>query len=259
MKTAGFLPQRWRTDEAATRHAAGISSVLETPPIAPQRDGLALFSMVGAAEVLPYLVAVKSLWRQLRRGRVVVLDDGSLTAQDRTILAHHCGDPEILHVGQVQRGPFPAGAKWERLLTVLDRRQSEYWVQLDSHTVTLGPVPEVTAALSRNRSFMLSDSGGFNGFSASGRSLAADFLSGAATVSGAGAEQVASGDEATRLLLARDSSVVVLPADRYLEHMGQERAESAALLHFPQPSRYEGEAYAAASDAALQLLHAKTG
>lgn len=150
-----FLPYRWRTKIDANRHAEAIADVLDTPPIVPRADGLVLFSMIGTAVVLPYLVAVKSLWAQLGRGRVALLDDGTLTAQDRAILAHHCGDPEIIRIDQVERGPFPKGGCWERFLTILDRRRSEYWLQLDSDTVTLGPVEEVARAISANRSFTL--------------------------------------------------------------------------------------------------------
>jgi hypothetical protein len=150
-----FLPFRWRTRIDATRHAEAIVDVLDTAPIVPRTDGLVLFSMIGTAVVLPYLVAVKSLWAQLQRGRVALLDDGTLTAQDRAILAHHCGDPAIFRIDQVQRGAFPAGGCWERFLTILDHRRGEYWLQLDSDTVTLGPVEEVERAIASNRSFTL--------------------------------------------------------------------------------------------------------
>lgn len=150
-----FLPYRWRTRINAARHAEAIASVLDTPPIVPRADGLVLFSMIGTAVVLPYLVAVKSLWHHLGRGRVALLDDGTLTGQDKALLAHHCGDPEIIPIASVQRGPFPAGGCWERFLTILDRRRGEYWLQLDSDTVTLGPVDEVAQAIATNRSFTL--------------------------------------------------------------------------------------------------------
>lgn len=150
-----LLPYRWRTRRDVARHVRAIADILQTPPIVPVSDGLVLFSMIGTAVLLPYLVAVKSLWRQVGRGRVVILDDGTLTAQDRTLLAHHCGDPEIIRIASVRTDPFPTGGCWERLLTILDRRDSEYWVQLDSDTVTLGPVDEVAEAISRNRSFTL--------------------------------------------------------------------------------------------------------
>lgn len=150
-----LLPHRWRARHEAGRHNAAIIGVLDTPPIVPRNDGLVIFSMIGTAVVLPYLVAVKSLWHYLRRGRVAILDDGTLTAKDRAILAQHCGDPQILRIADVRRGPFPKGGCWERLLTILDHRAGEYWLQLDSDTVTLGPVPELEQAIATNRSFTL--------------------------------------------------------------------------------------------------------
>ena len=155
MGALALLPRRWRSKAEAARHAAAITDVLGTPPIAPRGDGLVLFSMIGTAVLLPYLVAVKSLWRELGRGRVAILDDGTLTAEDRAILAHHCGDPEIIALARVGTAGFPKGGCWERLLTILDRRGGEYWLQLDSDTVTLGPVDEVLGAVSANRSFTL--------------------------------------------------------------------------------------------------------
>lgn len=155
MNMTSFLPHRWRAKREATRHAEAIAGILDTAPIRPKQDGLVLFSMIGTAVLLPYLVAVKSLWNELERGRVAILDDGTLTAQDRAILAHHCGDPEIMRISDVVLNEFPAGGTWERLLTILDRRQSEYWMQLDSDTVVIGPVPEVEEAIARNRSFIL--------------------------------------------------------------------------------------------------------
>src|SRR5262245_9260385 len=155
MKLNAFLPYRWRARREAARHATAIAGVLETPPIVPRQDGLVIFSMIGTTVLLPYLVAVKSLWRELGRGRIAILDDGTLTAQDRALLAHHCGDPEFLRIDLVPTDPFPRGGCWERFLTILDRRDREYWIQLDSDTVTLGPIDEVADAIDRNRSFIL--------------------------------------------------------------------------------------------------------
>ncbi|MCP5389145.1 MAG: hypothetical protein H6915_05205 [Novosphingobium sp.] len=149
------LPYRWRRRIDSARHDRAVRAILDTPPIRPRKDGLVLFSMIGTAVLLPYLVAVKSLWRQLQHGRIAILNDGTLTPRDRAVLARHCGDPEILEIDAVKVGAFPNGGTWERLLTILDHRQGEYWLQLDSDTVTIGPVPEVAQAIQSNRSFTL--------------------------------------------------------------------------------------------------------
>ncbi len=69
----------------------------------------------------------------------------------RTIAA----TPSCCRLADARTGPFPRGGCWERFLTILDRRDREYWLQLDSDTVTLGPVDEVADAIARNRSFTL--------------------------------------------------------------------------------------------------------
>jgi hypothetical protein len=150
-----YLPHRVRAPILNARQNRSARGILDTPPIQPADDGVVLFSMIGTAVLLPYLVAVKSLWTQVRRGRVVIMDDGSLTDSDRAILADHCGNPEVFPLKAVDTGAFPKGGTWERLLTIVDRRKDDYWVQLDSDTVTLGPVPEVVEAIAANRSFTL--------------------------------------------------------------------------------------------------------
>lgn len=132
-----------------------IRAVLDTPPIAARDDGVVLFSMMGTRVLLPYLVAAKSLHANLGRGRFVLLDDGTLNDADRVILARHLGEPRILRIADVDTGDCPRGGTWERLLTVLDLRREGYVIQVDSDTVTLGPVPEIVAAIEAGRSFTL--------------------------------------------------------------------------------------------------------
>ncbi|ESZ86392.1 MAG: hypothetical protein Q27BB25_14385 [Blastomonas sp. CACIA14H2] len=150
-----FLPYRLQTRLDNWRHDRACRPVLETAPIRPQHDGLVIFSMMGTAVLLPYLVAVKSFWGQLRRGRVVILSDGTLTTEDRAVLAWHCGDPEIIDIADVDHAGFPVGGAWERFLSILDRRADDYVIQLDSDTVTLGRPDVVADAIAANRSFTL--------------------------------------------------------------------------------------------------------
>lgn len=140
---------------AMWQHGRAAQPIVDTPPIVPKDDGLILFSMIGTAVLLPYLVAVKSLHAQLQGGRVVLLDDGTLTGEDKAVLAHHVGNPVILTFADIATEPCPQGNCWERLLAILDLRRENYVIQLDSDTVTLGPVTEVAAAIADNRSFTL--------------------------------------------------------------------------------------------------------
>lgn len=134
-------------------HAA--KGILATPPVRAADAGLILFSMIGTRVLLPYLVAAKSLHAQLGRGRFVILDDGTLSAADKAVLARHLDDPRIIAIASVDTGPCPRGGTWERLLTILDLRRSDYVIQIDSDTLAQGPVPEVVAAIDHGRSFTL--------------------------------------------------------------------------------------------------------
>ncbi|WEK46011.1 MAG: hypothetical protein P0Y56_13375 [Candidatus Andeanibacterium colombiense] len=136
-------------------HLRQARAVLATAPLVPQDDGVILFSMIGTRVVLPYLVAIKSLHQHLQRGRCVILDDGSLTSEDKAVLAGHLGNPEIHHIDDIDVGPCPRRSVWERLLLLLELRQQAYTLQVDSDTVTLGPVPEVLAAIEQGRNFTL--------------------------------------------------------------------------------------------------------
>ena len=136
-------------------HRSVARAILDTPPIKARQDGLVLFSMIGTRVLLPYLVAVKSLHYHLGGGRIVILDDGTLTDCDCAILSHHCDNPRIISIASVDTGPCPRGGTWERLLTILDIRAGDYVIQLDSDTVTLGPVDEVKEAIKAGRSFTL--------------------------------------------------------------------------------------------------------
>jgi hypothetical protein len=137
------------------RFLAGAREILDTAPVAVRDDGVIVFSMIGTRVLLPYLVAAKSLHRNLGLGRFAILDDGTLTPGDRSVLAHHLGDPQIFSVTDVDTGPCPKGGCWERLLTLLELRRDHYVIQLDSDTVTLGPVVEIAEAIAQGRDFTL--------------------------------------------------------------------------------------------------------
>lgn len=149
------LPQRalrklreWQFNRAAR-------AVLGTPALHTANDGLVIFSMIGTRVLVPYLVAAKSFHAHLGRGRFAILDDGTLTATDRAVLAVHLDAPQILSIAEVERGDCPKGGCWERLLSLLELRKGDYVIQLDSDTVTLGPVPEVAEAIAAGRNFTL--------------------------------------------------------------------------------------------------------
>ena len=126
-----------------------VHGVLAAPPARAADDGVVIFSMIGTRVVLAYLVAAKSLHAQLGRGRFAILDDGTLTSADKALLAAHLSSPEIFDIAAVDVGQCPRGGCWERLLTLLELRRDNYVIQLDSDTVTLGPVSEIAVVMDK--------------------------------------------------------------------------------------------------------------
>jgi hypothetical protein len=132
-----------------------VRGVLATPALRPGGKGLTIVTMLGTRDVLPYLLAVKSVQRHLPPARLVVLDDGSLTEADRGLLGVQLGRPEIRSIAAVPNEACPRGGCWERLLHILDLTREGYVIQLDSDVLANGPLPEVVAAVAANRSFTL--------------------------------------------------------------------------------------------------------
>jgi hypothetical protein len=111
--------------------------------------------MVCHNDLTMYLVAVKSFYRRVGEGEIVILNDGSLTPEDCGVLSEHLGSPTFLQLSNVDTGGFPKGGCWERILSILDLLGEFYVVQLDSDTLTQKDVPEVVACIHSNTSFTL--------------------------------------------------------------------------------------------------------
>lgn len=133
-----------------------VKGLLQSPPIEPGADrSPAVLSQLQHKDVLMYLAAIKSFARHVPPGAVHVVDDGSLTPEDRTLLARHV--PEILfHALSDCREPgLPTGGTWERLTAIARLSKSRYVIQLDADTLTRAPVDEVAAAVRENRAFTI--------------------------------------------------------------------------------------------------------
>lgn len=127
--------------------------ILDTAPIRPA-DGPTVLSMVSGRDFLLYLVAAKSFHAQIGTGRFYVIDDGTLSDGQRAALASHLG-ATICPIADIPMGPTPRGGTWERLLRIADLVRESYVVQLDSDTLTVGPLDDVRAAIADDASFTL--------------------------------------------------------------------------------------------------------
>jgi hypothetical protein len=131
-------------------------SLLSTPPLQSDDTSLTLVSMVCHGEVLMYLLAAKSFCRQLGRNpQVVILNDGSFTRSDYATIHSQIPAAKIVAISEVPPANTPKGSCWERLLLISDLVSDTFVVQLDSDTVTVKPIPEVSRCIEANQSFTL--------------------------------------------------------------------------------------------------------
>jgi hypothetical protein len=151
---------RFRTKWAKRIFDARVSKIWRTPPIDFHPAEFTILSMVSHSDLSMYLLAVKSFYARLQSGKILIIDDGSLTADDRSALERHLCSPTIIRRDVINIGRFLSHIMWERLAYALDLSADEYVIQLDADTVTTGPVTEIADCIAENRAFTL---GTYNG------------------------------------------------------------------------------------------------
>lgn len=102
-----------------------------------------------------YLAAVKSFARQVPPSTVHVVNDGSLTPEDRALLARHVPGVQFHALEDCREPGLPIGGTWERLTAIAHLSQTHYVIQLDADTLTRGPIDEVAVAALTNRAFTI--------------------------------------------------------------------------------------------------------
>lgn len=130
--------------------------IYATPPLASQTDQLiAVLTQLQHKDVLLFLIAAKSLARFIPLREVLILNDGSLTPQDEKLLAYHLPHAQFFPITQFRHPRCPYGGCWERLLAIAHFNHNRYVIQLDSDTLTRGPLPEVCQNIATNTAFVL--------------------------------------------------------------------------------------------------------
>ena len=126
--------------------------ILSTPPLPIQEAPLCILSCVSHLDLMMYLVSIKSFYRFMGRGEIVILNDGTLTPADKDLLHHHVSPREIVNLDDV---PFDGtkGVRWGIILKVADLIEDNYVVQLDSDTITSRSISEVTDSVENGRAF----------------------------------------------------------------------------------------------------------
>jgi hypothetical protein len=129
--------------------------VLSTVPIHTKKSDLVIVTMVSHRDLLMYLIAIKSIYNYINNGEIVILNDGTLTEQDIALLKQHISFLAIYNVDDIKTGKCPKCGTWERFFLISEYIKDYYVIQIDSDTVTIGEIPEITKCLKDNNSFIL--------------------------------------------------------------------------------------------------------
>lgn len=134
-----------------------IRGILKTAPLRLDEHGRgpAVLSQLQHKDVLMYLAAVKSFAFQLPPAEVHVVDDGSLTKDDRALLSDHIPGLHFHALVESQVAGLPRGGTWERLIAIARLSETRYVIQLDADTLTLAAIPDVKAAARSNTGFTI--------------------------------------------------------------------------------------------------------
>lgn len=138
-------------------YARRVAFLAETPPVSLGGGPAAprVLSQLQHKDVLMYLAAIKSFARRVSLSGVHVVDDGSLTPEDRRLLGRHVPGVQFLQLGDCRDSRLPVGGTWERLIAIARLSESGYVVQLDADTLSVGSLDEVARACGENRSFTI--------------------------------------------------------------------------------------------------------
>ncbi len=130
--------------------------VLNTPPLEPRSGEAVIVSMLCHADVLMYLLAIKTFYRRLGAGNVVIIDDGTLSESDRRLLAHHVKPTEIVRASSLHSPACPTYISWKKLFCIANFLRDGFVIQLDSDTLTVGTdIEEVAKCVETGTSFIL--------------------------------------------------------------------------------------------------------
>ncbi len=129
--------------------------VLDSAPIELDAAGPALLSQLQHKDVQMYLAAIKSFARHLPPSEVHIVDDGSLTNDDRALLEKHVAGMVVHELKACRERDLPVGGCWERLIAIARLSETRYVIQLDADTLTLGDIREVADAVRNAKSFSI--------------------------------------------------------------------------------------------------------
>lgn len=130
--------------------------IFKTPPVTATTDQqVAVLTQLQHKDVILFLIAIKTFARQIPLSKVFIVNDGSLNNDDLITLRKHIPIADFYDAKQFSDPLCPTGGCWERLLAIASFIDQFFIIQLDSDTLTLSALDEVTYNIKTNTGFVI--------------------------------------------------------------------------------------------------------
>ncbi len=133
-----------------------IKGIFQTPPVTYRIcSSVTIVSMVSNDTLAMYLVAIKSFMKFFGYGTIEVINDGTLSESQLNVLKRHVPNIVITLAKNIDTHDCPCYISWKRLFRIQELSTSSYVIQLDTDTISLGPLCEVNERVKSNRGFLI--------------------------------------------------------------------------------------------------------
>lgn len=151
---------RWRTKLKKARFYRLTQGIFDTAPMPVVDAPWSIMSMVSNGDVQMYLLALKSFYARIGRGKITAIIDRNMPDQSRALLERHVPGIRFRILEDIDTGPCQRGGTWERILQVVENSSREYTIQIDCDTLAFGPdLSEVLSCVESNTAFTLGSMG----------------------------------------------------------------------------------------------------
>ena len=130
--------------------------ILKVKPLEFDASSSAIvFSQLPHKDLRMFLVALRSFARFVPLKGVHLLNDGSMTDEDKVLLHELIPNVAFYNLEDFRSPVCPTGGCWERLLGIAELIRDHYVIQLDSDTLAVSAIDEVAECARKNIAFAL--------------------------------------------------------------------------------------------------------
>src|ERR1700759_1893147 len=96
---------RWKTRRRKERFYKQTAGIMDTPPMPVVDAPWTIISMVSNSDPQMYILAMKSFYRRLKRGKITAIVDRDMPEALRATLRHHLPGINLTNLEDIDTGP----------------------------------------------------------------------------------------------------------------------------------------------------------